>query len=247
MGRTENKMDGKILKISTFQVTLSPKEDISPESVDDVLKWIKKQCLMYYGVYEYGSSGKKHAHFMVIFKEPKEGKRIQDDVWRKVRKYHPTSIGGIAVKVQVCPGNKWYDEYLQKESSREVFADNWDRDAAVEFFPSESEQQFMMSKDKGPKDRFINELVESWVAAENGSSFLAALSHLRHRQYVSQVMRCILDERRERQIARAMYMYRNKIDDVSAPDETWFDHSVGGSIGNHRDSSRGAAGVFKCL
>ena len=49
-------------------------------------------------------------------------KKLQANIWARFVKDNcdEGTVGGIAVKVQVAPGSKWYDEYLSKEEERSV-------------------------------------------------------------------------------------------------------------------------------
>jgi len=226
---TEKNFDGKkILSIRAFQVTVHVRGDISEVCYKAILKWVNKHTDYDYFVLEHDASGVLHLHGLMCFPSPREGRRIHDDLFYYVKKFHPDSIGKFALKVQCCPGNKWRDEYLNKDAGRTVLSDNWDVDKVVDYFPTDSEQADLRAMCTSKiADKYIHGLVTGWTEDSTEITFLSALSYLRYRQFVVKNVKCIADPRRERQIARLMYMYRRGTREVTAADERFFDSEIG--------------------
>jgi len=232
-----------------FLLTVSVKGDLSPECQDGLVKYLTKYTFMHHVVIEHGESGKRHLHACFIFKDSRHKAKIQSNVWdRHVKPFHPDSISRYAVKVQVCPGNDWYTEYLRKEQNVEVLATNWDPEAAKDHFPTQQVQEALQSKSKlaSVAAPHIKARVVEWTASsEFENTVEGAIEYLQHRMYVCEDMVPISDQRKLVEKATMFYKYRNQI---TKPNERerflakqMFDgpsYDVPGSI---RDSSRGAA------
>lgn len=221
LGRTEVGKDGK-LEIQAFLVTLSPKEDIEDRVVQAMLKWLKQHCIMSYAVIEHGRSGKKHLHALMITKEPREKKRLHDDFWRKVARYHPTSIGSIAVKVQTAPGNDWYHDYLRKEEGVEIIKNDWDAERAERYFPTPEEQAFLMAAYKNKSvNAYYEDLKTKWIAMYPEDDTYESAIRFIHRRMFDGDMRAIVDDRKVCQLA--MYLHRFRKNEVE-PTEVHMDY-----------------------
>lgn len=148
-----------ILETKSFQLTISTKTDVDQRVVDHVRAYCEKKCVFYHVVCEHGDSGKRHLHAMLLYEQPKQKKNIQDQIWKRfVKPYHVDdgSIGAVAVKVQVAPGDDWVREYLKKEEDHEVVTSKWDEQAVQSYFPDEHTQQLLQeSAGKGPADGWI--------------------------------------------------------------------------------------------
>ncbi|MEO5355425.1 MAG: hypothetical protein H7835_19740, partial [Magnetococcus sp. XQGC-1] len=134
------------------------------------VKWVKKNSHMSYIVAESGESGKRHLHAVIIFKESRISKKLHENIWdRFVKPYHADSVGRYAVKVQVCPGNDWYNTYLKKEADVEVLYDNYNPEDACDYFPTEEVQEALMAtrECKGVACPHIEHDIGAWT----GSSF----------------------------------------------------------------------------
>jgi len=202
------------LETKSFLVTVSTKGDISPECVKALVKHWSKTTLYAYAVTEHGEFGKLHLHAVIIYKDGRSSKKIHENLWdRYVKEYHPDSIGRIAVKVQVCPGNKWYDEYLQKESDCTIVLDTYDREAAEAYFPTPAVQEALMAVGdrKGLPAPYIEKHVTAWVASPFENSPEGALTYLQHCMYVEKTMVPLDDLRRLTSKSVMYWKYRNGI------------------------------------
>jgi len=196
-------------------MTISTKGDLSAETQDKVDNYLKKNTLMSYACVETGANGKRHLHALMIFKDKRLPKKIHENVWdRFVKPHHPDSIGRIAVKIQVCPGNDWYTDYLQKEPDRELLHNRWDPVAAEEFFPSQEVQEALMSLHAAKGQKSCNEFWDRHSAAWMASSFCdtpeGALCYWKQ-CWIDGTSPRITDPRRSTQMARGLYEHRHKI------------------------------------
>lgn len=208
-----------------FNITISVKEDIDEQAVSKLKNWAVKKALYSYAVLE-NETSKRHFHACVFCLDPQNPKSIRDTLWKLIKPFHPTSIGRFAVHIQACPGRKWIDEYLQKESSREIVINSLpaDLDDLEEYFPDETTQELLKKKSEKHENNvvdlfyanhevhykeFLHE--KSWV-----SSIETALQYFQNRMYVKKDMRVIEDQRRLFQKAICLYRYASEDDSVSA-------------------------------
>lgn len=207
-------MPQEILPTRAFQLTVSVKGDLSVESQEELTKWIRKNTLMHYIVIETGESGRRHMHALMIFKDPRDPRKIKDNVWtRMVKPWHEDSIARIAVKVQVCPGNKWYQEYLQKESTRELISNTWNEEDALEFYPEPAVQEALMAKSRCKEVAcpWLEQDVSTWTGSTFENTPEGALMYLNSRMYDLRNMVPISDPRKITQKALMYWKYRNRV------------------------------------
>lgn len=201
------------LPTRAFQITISTKGDVSAETQDCLVNWAKKQDYAYV-VAEYGESNRRHLHAVILFKESRLWKKIQENVWdRFVKPYHPDCIGRVAVKVQVCPGNKWYEEYLLKETGVEVLVDDYDPEAALSYFPTQAVQEALMATRKltGMAAPYLEQDIVTWTGSAFENSPEGAGCYLKHRMYVAKNMVPLKDKRKLMETALMYWEYRNQI------------------------------------
>lgn len=201
------------LDTRSFLLTVSTKGDISDDCVKSIVKHIKSTTVHAYVVTEHGESGKLHLHAVMIYKDPRSSKKLHENIWeRQVKTFHPDSIGRIAVKVQVCPGNDWYDTYLQKEQDHTVHLDTYDREAVQEYFPEPAVQEALMAK-SGPKGvacAWLEQDVGTWTTSTFENTPEGALMYLKHRMFVLRNMIPISDPRKRTEKALMYWEYRNQ-------------------------------------
>lgn len=206
------------LAIRAFLLTVSVKGDLSKDSEDKIVKWIRKNALMFYAVAETGESGRRHLHACLVFKDPRDPKQLKDNVWHRfVKDHHPDSLPRIAVKVQACPGNKWYDEYLKKEKDVDVLLDNWNREEAEDYFPTEQTQQALrtLASRKGEACPWLTEDVLNWEQSTFENTPEGAGMYLKHRMYVARNMVPIGDPKKLAEKAVVYWNYRNRVFSLS--------------------------------
>jgi len=229
---------GKIcLSGHTFIVTISPKGDVNTECEKALIKWSGKNSDYNYIVEEHGSSGKRHIHMALAFKLARNKQRLQEDLWKfKVKKWHGDSIGKYAVVVTNMYNHDWYDSYLRKETGVEILSDEYDRDAVGALFPTiEQQQLFMELKGKRPSDCVLHEHEALWSETDLPVSVSGALRYLRERMFQKKDMMVILDDRRVRQLALALYRYRSGNIENTMEDDEWLNRCdpVRGSLYIH--------------
>lgn len=200
----------------SFQLTVSPREPVTKECQDAIVNYIRGNCTYGFCVLETGVSGKLHLHALMIYDNHKEKKKLQENITnRQVRPNgHPGAKNGLAVKVQVCPGHKWYDEYLRKEDTYVIIYDNYDRERVTSYFPSEAVQEFLQVRHNtsGPCDKHMAGHERQWIELyPDDGSYESAIQYFRVRMYVKRDMIVIEDKRRLCQKAWALYEYRNQI------------------------------------
>lgn len=202
------------LPIRAWHLTVSTKGDISHDCIKALVKHIEATTAHAYVVTEHGESGKLHLHAVLLYKEPREKRVIQSNVWQRyVQKFHPDSIGKVAVKVKVCPGNDWYDEYLKKEQDVTVHFDTYDREAALDFFPSEAIQEVVMASAqlKNHACPWLEQDTKTWSESTFENTPEGALMYLNHRMYVLKNMVPIADPRKITEKALMYWKYRNNV------------------------------------
>jgi len=206
------------LDTKSFLLTVSVKGDLSVESEDKIVKYLRTQTLMHHVVIEHGESDKRHLHACFIFKETRLKHKVQNNVWERfVKPFHSDSIGKFAVKVQVCPGNKWYEEYLCKETDVQILSTNWDPLEAINYFPTQQVQEALQSKSKmaSVAAPHIESRVLEWTISDFENSPDGALRFLNHCMYVHKNMIPISDPRKITEKALMFYKYRNGVTDPS--------------------------------
>lgn len=204
------------LDTRTFLLTVSVREDISPECQEAIVKWARKNTHMNHIVLERGENAKLHLHAVLIFKDPRLSKKIHENVWdRFVKRYHSDSIGKYAVKVQVCPGNDWFNTYLQKESDVEVLSSNYDPAEAEAYFPTSEVQTVLMAQGGGestPKNcnAWWDWIIDAWSKSDFPNEPAGALSQLSVMMDENKI-RVMKDDRCLTDTAYALWRRRNKI------------------------------------
>jgi len=208
-------LGGRVLSTRAFLVTISTKGDVSRECESALVNHWSKTTAHAYVVREFGENGKLHLHAVLLYKEDRQSKKLHENFWaRFVKPYHEDSIGRYAVKVQVCPGNKWYDEYLQKEKGvGSVLLDTYDREAALEFFPSPAVQEALVEagKCKGVAAPHIESRVSAWTESAFENTPEGAGAYLQHCMYVEKSMIPIADPRKLVEKSLMFWKYRNGI------------------------------------
>jgi len=238
------------LNTRAFLLTVSTKGDISPECIKALASHFCKTTDYAYVVTEHGDTGKLHLHAVLLYKDPRHSKKLHENIWdRYVKPHHPDSIGKVAVKVQVCPGNKWYDDYLKKETDCTVVMDSYDREAAESYFPSPEVQEVLMAAGNRKSvssscNQWWDKHVAAWIESPFTNTPDGALCYMKQcwRNGTSPIIK---DPRHSTHVARALYEHRNVI--VTCTERELFllkqleegpTYDVPGTI---RDSSRGAA------
>lgn len=203
------------LKTHTFSLTVSVKGDISPECIKSLKNHIEGSTLYAYVVTEHGKNGQLHLHAVLVYKGPRLWNKIRENIWeRYVKEYHPDSVGSVAVKVQVCPGHDWYDEYLQKEDDATVVLDTYVREAVTPYFPSAAVQQALVELHQAKGKKSCNEWWDKHVKAWSECPFTdtpdGALCYLKQ-CWLDGTSPRITDPRRSTQIARGLFEHRHRI------------------------------------
>lgn len=201
-----------------FQITISVPGDVSVETEDLFLKWIKKNAVMSYVVAELGESDRRHLHALALFKDSRLSKKLHENIWdRFVKPHHPYAIGRRAVLVQVCPGNDWYNTYLKKESGVEVLYNNYDPEAAESYFPTREVQETLMATKKitGVACPWLEHDIETWTGSAFENTPTGALCYLKDRMFVQRNMIPLADKRKLTEKALMYWEYRNGINTPS--------------------------------
>jgi len=200
----------------TFNITISTKEDYSHDARDKLLKWIKSSTIHSYVVTERGVTDREHLHAVLVFKEHREARKIQENVYQRfVKPFHPTSIGKFAVQVHVLYSHAWYDTYLQKETGREILWDTYDREKIEHYFPAQATQEFLQTtgrKRKGTEAAtYITDHVSGWESSEFENTPEGSLCYLKHRMFNLRDLVPLADKRKLVEKAYMYFEYRNGI------------------------------------
>lgn len=200
----------------TFNLTISTKEDYDHTARDKFLKWVKSSTEHAYVVSERGKTDREHLHAVLVFKEHRDARKIQENVYQRfVKPFHPSSIGKYAVQVHVLYSHAWYDQYLQKEPGRQVLWDTYDREKIEHYFPSVPTQEFLQTsgrKRKGPEAAsYITEHVSGWESSGFENTPEGSLCYLKHRMFTLRDLVPIADKRKLVEKAYMYYEYRNEI------------------------------------
>jgi len=132
------------------------------------------------------------------------------------------SDGKYAVVVTNQYDHKWYNEYLRKESGCTVLHDFYDFEAVGALFPTmEQQAEYQQTKGKTPLNSAVVAHCDAWVTSGDPPTLQGALYYLRSRMFFNQDLQIIMDERRLRQLALAIYRYRTKNAEPSMEDDEW--------------------------
>lgn len=211
----------------TFLLTISTKDDVSAPTEGKLIKYLTKNFDHAYGVAERDRSGIRHLHFALCSALPRQSSNIHDDVWKRhVRPHHGDSIGRYAVVVTVMYNHDWHTSYLRKEEGCEVLIDRYDPDLVSTFFPTpEQQEKLIQTKGKRIADTYVHSLSAAFQEFTEECSPGSALDYLRTRMFITHDMAVILDERRLRQLALALYRYRSNDIRRSLDDDHWLANS----------------------
>lgn len=203
----------------TFLLTVSTKDPVTEQLQKAIVSYVREQCAYGYVVTEHGKSGKLHLHAVLVYDTHREKKKLQENINNRIVKKngHPEAKNGLATLVQVCPGHRWYDEYLNKEEDVTVLYDNYNRELVTDYFPTEAVQEYLQTHTRasGPADKHMAEHKRRWIERFDDPSYESAIQYLKHRMYVLEDMMIIQDKRRLCQLAYSLYEYRNAIIDAN--------------------------------
>lgn len=233
--RSLGRSSGPQVLTRTFHLTVSTKDPVTEQCQLAIVNYIREQCEYGYAVAETGKTGKLHVHAILIFGSHREKKKLQENITNRIVKKHghPEAKNGVAVYVQVCPGHKWYDEYLKKEEGRILLYDNYDRESVTDYFPTEAVQEYLQThtRSNGPADKHMAEHKRRWIDRfPDDGSYECAIQYLKHRMYVLEDMMIIQDKRRLNQLAYSLYEYRNQIISADVEDRNYAGRMTGNSF-----------------
>lgn len=224
------------MKFHTWLITVSTKEDLDATASAAIADYFKKKCRYGYVVLEHASDTLRlHLHASVCFKQPAAKKDFEATLWKHIFPVHPTAIKRIAVKSTVQYNDKWIQEYLQKDSTKQVLWHVMGDDYAS-FYPSKEEQEALKaSKTVGKmlpgdsKDPWFAKHEIDWEEhSPDDSSYESAIVYLKYKMNVERSMPVIKDRRRLREAAWALHEYRTHSVAVTAADLNFMHQETGG-------------------
>lgn len=219
------------LKCQTFLITLSPKVDVTDETVKQFKNYILKKTLYSFIVTEVGDNGKKHIHAACTWSVPIDKRNIHDYWSKKMVESYPGSIGRYACKVTIQYDHKWYEEYLRKGG--EVIYDNYERGGVEECFPS-AEQQARLCEIKGAPEvrlHLLDQMLAEWVDKDTvDSSYESAIRFMKHRMYVENKTPYYADARKMHEACWFLYEKRNQIIEANVDDRNFGARKTGNTI-----------------
>lgn len=176
------------MKLRSFRITVSVPGDISTSVVDKICGYLDKKMKYAYVVLENGDSGKLHLHACIVTMLPTAKGSIVGHIWKNlVKPVHTDAIRSFAVKGNAMVDHAWYDEYLQKENTKQVVLNRYERDEVTKFFPTEEEQKILMEHVlRGTNDRTNRyiKLAHEWEDAKpDGGNLLCCHHYLAKRMY----------------------------------------------------------------
>jgi len=132
-----------------YRITISCKEDVTPECQQKFLKWVDRYTTMAYVVSELGAGRRVHLHALVFFEVRRPKCSLHNYLWQKIVKpYHPTSIQKYAILINTATDMGWYTDYLRKEEEVEVLIDKMDMAHASKYLPTLEEQASLAAAHK---------------------------------------------------------------------------------------------------
>lgn len=222
------------MKLFTWLITVSTKEDLDRSSADEIVSYLKKKCRYGYVVLEFSS--KWHLHAAVCFKGPIEKKHFEETIWSKVERTHPTSIKRVALKSTVQYNHGWIDEYLQKDVQKVILWHSYDPEEYAKYFPTQEEQDDLRHalEARAPvateaKDPRFARLEQGWIEYSSTVTYIDALKYLEYSMYQERSMPVITDQRRLHQTAWCLYKYRSR-DLNPSVEAVRFGHLMDGTI-----------------
>ena len=207
----------KDLVIHTWEITVSPKGDIT----DEFLAWFEKTYKddNVFAVTEQ-DKGHKHLHALMQFSNgPRKLANIRDSILRVVKKMHPGSVGA-SVYGTVCYSMKWYTDYLRKEESATQLkiSNGFDPRKFEAALPSEEDQKILQAA-KGPPviGAYWRDHELKWIEfSPDSATVSSAAKYLNHRMFVSRDLEPIKDMWVFDQVVLTLYKYRNQFAEVEA-------------------------------
>ncbi|KAJ1487911.1 hypothetical protein T484DRAFT_1744796 [Baffinella frigidus] len=186
-----------------------------------VTRYIQKMSTYHHIVLERGTNGQLHLHAIMLFEKSMQKNKIQANIWGRFVKQNcdAGTIGGVAVKVQVAPGDKWYTDYLRKQEGVEVKSTHWDDELVGPYFPDEDTQRFLQeSKGKGAGSNWVAKLLSDYKSECNEYTFHTAyvFLHKQHRLANRMYQFCTLREH-----AKILSKYANEDDDPTIECVRW--------------------------
>lgn len=219
------------LKCYTYLITLSPKVDLTEDTISQFKSYITKKTKFAYVVTEVGDNGKLHLHAAVCFNFASEKRNIQDYWAKKMTIDYPGSIGRYACKVTIQYDHKWYDEYLRKGGT--VVYDNYERGGVEEYFPTREQQQRLCEIKGFPEVRLhiLDAMLAEWLDQDTvDSSYESAIRFMKHRMYVLNKTPYYTDARKMHEACWFLYEKRNKNIECNVDDRNFGARKTGNSV-----------------
>jgi len=220
------------MKLHTWEITISTKEDFDEDAAACVVAYLRKKCR--YGFVAYELSRKWHLHAAVCFKQAIEKKHFEETIWEKVAKYHSTSIKRVALKSIVQYDHDWRDSYLRKSSDTKILWDEYKTEDYTKFFPSKDEQEELVAAKetkttaaKDTKDPRFTKYLQAWTEYTTDDTYESAVKWFKYAMYVEQTMPVIFDKRRLCQLAFALHEMRTKTIEPCAEEKRYGNQMVG--------------------
>lgn len=228
------------LSCQTFRVTISPVTDVTDFTIDQIVRWLKKQKFGF-AVTERGKNGKLHVHMCVCTHKPIDRQNLHDSWWKRIRNDYEGSLGRIAVRVDIMYDHKWYNEYLRKEEDAVVIYDSYNSDAITELFPTQQQQERYTELKGQPVFRehlydiisnefkeYANKNCRSGYAPDLSAE--AAAKYLKYRQHVLKKQPYITDNRRFNQLAYWIYEHVNAVCECDFETKKYFNDRIGNFV-----------------
>lgn len=131
-------------KIQAFKITLSFKTDVTKEMQKWVVGYLQRQTEYRYIVTELDKSGKVHLHACCIWNKETRGDNIKETIWNYgyLKYQKDQSKKKFCIMINVMYDDKWYQEYLRKDSNRVVLENVWEQPEVIgKYYPTKEIQE----------------------------------------------------------------------------------------------------------
>lgn len=157
-------------KIQAFKITLSFKTDVTKEMQKWLVGYLQQQTQYRYIVTELDKSGKVHLHACCIWNKETRGDNIKQTIWTHgyLKYQKDQSNRKFSIMINVMYDDKWYQEYLSKDSNRVILENVWEQPEVIgKYYPTKEIQEACKAIGEANKSRNANrdmcEAFQEWV------------------------------------------------------------------------------------
>jgi hypothetical protein len=220
-----------IIKLRSFKITLSFKEDIKQESINWMTKLMNKRFVYHYSVVEKGANGKEHYHAIVYSEDEIYGPDLKGQIWKAlITIQNDGSKRRVAVQVNANVNQEWYDEYLRKEEDCRVITNVWvtDPNELFKYYPTGEQQKTLQEIGSKRKSYHVNaDLYDGYEKFLDtcglSSTFTNATAYFKiqcHKRYLTPSVKDL------REKVKALHEWASCVIEPTQADLDWYNHQV---------------------